>query len=202
MKKRGQLISFDLVLGILIFITAFIFILNQVDNLIVKSHVKLNLQSDFVFNNLELNLKSSKYTDTGKTPFLSNYKIDEKGLSDFQSLNYNDDDSDDFNDMKSLLIKNLNIPDLNLNFCIYFVNKTNKIVDINGYVGIGLSSSDAKIYVGNNIECQETMGSNNLIVAKPYCSEYYTHASNVFKPVVRQGKIMKMNILICGKEVK
>ena len=76
MQKRGQLLSFDLVLGVLIFIAAFIFMLKQVDKIIINQNIRLNLQSDIVFNSLEINLKNPKYSEsTGNKAFIDNFKI-------------------------------------------------------------------------------------------------------------------------------
>lgn len=202
MQKRGQIISFDLVLGMLIFIIAAIFLLIQIDKLIPESADDLNIQSDFVFNNLELNLKNPKYaSSTGNKGFLDNYKISEEELKKFQNLPYEDSDENDFNDIKSLAIKNLQFTGLIVDFCIFFENKDSNLIEINGKSGIGKNNANEKIFVGKNINgqigCNENMEDNTI--AFPECSDFYSNAIKIFKPVVRQNQIMKMNILLCGK---
>ncbi|MBI3027385.1 hypothetical protein HYY70_04680 [Candidatus Woesearchaeota archaeon] len=217
MKKRGiclqkyfagshsaQIISFDLLLGILIFIGAFIFVLKQIDSLVAASPVKLKLEPDLVFNSLELNIKNQEYEEqTGNKAFLDNYKIDESQLMRFERLPYNDNDNNDFNDLQSLVIKKLGVQNLDVSFCVYFEDKSSNIIPVNEKSGIGLSDSEAKIFVGRNnfgmVECGSLIDLNFLLPSMPQCSDYYTHSLNIFKPVIRQGKIMKMNILFCGK---
>ena len=216
MKKRGrflqyifgnpssQLISFDLVFGILILILGTTFVLKQIDKISASPAAKLNLQSDFLFNKLELDLKNKKYfASTGFHEFIDNFKVNEEELNNFQNLPYDSEDGNDFNDMKSLAIKNLNVHGLNLDFCLYFENKTGYLVPIQRKTGIGHSNLNSKIYVGeNNFECNQTISQGIPLRAVPECSDYYNHAVNVFKPVIRQKKVMKMNILICAKESK
>lgn len=203
MKKRGQLISFDLVLGILVLIVGIIFSLTQIDRLYPRSDLKLNLQPDFVFNNLELNLKNKRYAaSTGFFSFIDNFKIDDSQLINFDTLSYDDSDGNDFNDMKSIAIKTLDLSGLNLNFCLYFEDKDGNIVTVNGKSGIGFSSLKSEIYVAKKVECNSIIPAVPLLKAVPDCSDYYTHAINFFKPVVRQKKVMKMNILICGRAEK
>lgn len=203
-NHSSQLIGFDLIFGVLILILGIAFTLKQIDKISASPTAKLNLQSDFVFNNLELSLKNKKYfASTGFHEFIGNFNINEEELKNFQGLPYDDEDGDDFNDIKSIALKALSIPNLNLDFCLYFENKTGYIIPIQGKTGIGSSGRNSKIYVGEkNSECNQIVSSEISLKAAPECSDYYDHASNVFKPVIRQRKIMKMNILICAKESK
>jgi hypothetical protein len=88
MKKRGQLISMDLLIGFIIFIlgiSLFFYFFRGVPFL--RPRKSLDLQADYVFSNLES-------IPNPRINFLKNYKVNENKLKLFAGMSYNRSDKD------------------------------------------------------------------------------------------------------------
>ena len=135
MQKRGQVISFDLVLSTFIFLGALMFILYQIDNASFQKTQDLSFAEGSVINNLWLNMKNPAYGQT----FLADSHIDEAKLQIFESKAYRDavPDQNFFNDQKSLVLHNLGVAGFAVDFCLYFVNGSGNIKGIGPKAGTG-----------------------------------------------------------------
>ncbi|MBS3130969.1 hypothetical protein J4212_00915 [Candidatus Woesearchaeota archaeon] len=199
MQKRGQVISFDLVLSTFIFLGALMFILYQIDNASFQKTQDLSFAEGSVINNLWLNMKNPAYGQT----FLADSHIDEAKLQIFESKAYRDavPDQNFFNDQKSLVLHNLGVAGFAVDFCLYFVNGSGNIKGIGPKAGTGQEdNAGMEIFVGrNDVRCEGAIGSNEPY-EDPHCSQYYSHAFIDSRPVIRNREIMSMKILVCAKE--
>jgi len=215
MQKRGQVFSGDMVMGFVIFLLVTGFFYNYVTSIQAKKFqdVSLKFQSSFVFNSVMLGLDmymSPTPTPSPDVDFFGNnsYRVDATKLDDFDTLPYCNNPQGPFcqgNDKKTIVLGSLlDSPNFkNMDFCMYFVDKDDKVK-----MHIGPDNNDILIddTTGSTEKCgvlspQTGFKPNPLCKTKPY-----THSIKVMRLVVwdvsGKDEIVTMHILICGEQIE
>lgn len=182
MKKKSQLMSFDVSLSVIIFIIIIV-VLFSVFFLITRddSSKEFDFELGYVFSNLENNLKYD-----APNQFFKDYRIDSSRLSSFYAIS-------DIDDYVVGAIGNAHGIGLDVeafDTCLFLIDNDNRILQVNGMDTVGqlkTGSCDAVIAVGGN-PCDD-----------------YKNSFSMFKPVlldegnVNDNRIIQMNLVLCKK---
>ncbi len=198
LKKRGQIFSIDLIFAVIIFLIAvalfyanFSFIPEQ------RVERRLQIDPDFLFQNIEENTKVYDQNHGKETSFFFDFKIDDNKLIEFTEMNYKD--------FKDILFQNILVTGLDVDACLYFTNRSGFIVPIDNGIenitGIGNSTNEYIIVESNNISCGTKSQS---LIANPGCYGNYEYTRLFFKPVLKKkqeiNEIVLMNVLVCARQ--
>src|SRR3989344_8781535 len=123
-KKRGQIFSIDLVFAVMIFLIAVaLFYVNF--RLVPEQRVerRLDIDPNFLFQNIEENTKIYDKNYQTEISFLNGFKVNEANLTNFANI--------DYKDFKEILFTNILVSGLDVDACLYFTNRSGFIVPIN-----------------------------------------------------------------------
>jgi hypothetical protein len=178
--RRGQLVSFDLLAGSLLFIL-FVGVLAMVlfSRTPNSSQTQFEYELVYAFDNLESNLRSDPSAD-----FLVGYRVDQQKLVSFSAK---------YPDITDMVIGTAASSGIGLgadayDTCLYFVDTDGSFLSINGASAAGKLKSntcDAQLKSGQSL-CQG-----------------YSHAMAVFRPVLLDtgsrgsNRIIQMNVVAC-----
>jgi len=158
---------------------------------------RLDIDPNFLFQNIEENTKIYDKNYQTETSFLNNFKIEEDKLTNFSKIKYEY--------FKNMLFQNILVTGLEVDACLYFTNKSGFIVPIdNGMeniTGVGNSTNEYILVESDNINCGKKSQSS---IAIPNCYGNYELTRLFFKPVLRKSgeinEIMLMNVLVCARQ--
>jgi hypothetical protein len=179
-RKRGQVVSADLIIAIAVFLFAFALFYNNVSNMQKADPIGFKATSEGLFGNMKLRMDNSKYL--GDINFLEDntYRINLAKLDNFNNLTYAE--------QKDIITSSVQMPTeiKDIEFCMFFENSSG---DVKKSIG------NSTILVGSSKSCGE-----DGFAAKPSCPEAkYTTGLTLTRPVIYgSGEIANMNVLLCG----
>ena len=184
MKKRGQVVSTDLIIGLILFLAAFGLFYNRIAVMQEKPSISLEVTADYLFDGIELSLEAYG----GEIDFFgeNSYTVDKGKLSAFIN-------NLDYEQQNEIITGNIKLPSQinELDFCMYFVNAS-------GSVRKQIGPDNKTILIKEGTNCGDpTATANN---PKPRCvTPPYTHALKLQRPVIYgDDEILMMNVLLCG----
>ena len=191
--KKAQMITFDFsssIIIFLIFISIFIalFVLTQ------KSEEKFGFETEYVFANLENNLKNIAVEEA----FFSDYRVDKTRLENFASaLNSIDSSSINLYVIGSIEGSHgIGLDETSYDVCLYFTDNNNQFMSI-------MASPEIKA-LGFLNKTGSSCNQEMIIEGNGPC-EAYQQAISIFKPVLldegdyRFNRIIQMNIVMCKR---
>lgn len=189
MKKKAQIISLDLVLGIMVFlIILVVFVAVFLYGRLTQKVDKYEYELDYLYRNFEVNLKHGNEDQQ----FLVRSRVYKDKLRAFASFYYLQS-IDNLVVGKVVQANGIGLDPAAYDVCMYFTDKDNQPMEITpGITHIGQIKFE-------NVErtCQEIISGNN----NP-CRDYKDSIS-LFKPVLfdendeELNRILQMNLVVC-----
>lgn len=187
-KKRGEVVSVDLIIGVVLFLFALGLFYNYITSMQEKPSVSFQIPADYLFDGIELGL--DKYPD--KNFFEENsYRVNVTRLEEFERMIIVDNDYETTN---KIVTGNVELPlqIKRMDFCMYFENNANEVIK---------SIGNSTMQVGDGEDC-----GNDGFAPKPSCPEPFTHGLRLTRPVVYDypastQEIVRMHVLLCGIQI-
>ena len=186
MKKRGQVVSVDLIMAVILFVFAFALFYSFVISIQEKPSVSFQIPADYFFDGIGLGLKA--YTGAEDINFLweTSYRVDASKLIQFKQLEYDT--------QNKIVTGNIEQPlqIKKMDFCMYFEDNLGNVIE---HVGNNLIS------IGDGVTCGD--GASNFN-PKPFCPDSFTHGLKLTRPLIYDDgnhRIVRMHVLLCSVKV-
>ncbi len=189
MRKRGQIVTFDLVIGIIIFVLFLGILIGTVFYFQNKDvAMEQDFEIEYIFSNFENNLEINEKTNPSTNiDFIKDYRVDKDKLTSF-FVEFEDKSIDDYVMSNVEDAHGIGLSSFAYDSCLYFTDNDGSRLIINGMESVG------KVKGGT---C------NQKIISSESPCEMYSQAISIFKPVlydekdVQKNRILQMSLVLC-----
>jgi hypothetical protein len=194
-SKKSQVVTFDLVVGVIVFMI-FISMFIVLAFTIPKKSWPFDFEIEYIFENLEFNLKK-EYENTGyNVNFYQEYRINMTKL-DYFTNNYVTKNIDNFVISNVSGTHGIGLSKYLYDSCIYFTDNNGLNIDLDFDTSNNAETTSIGFLNKTGISCN-----NSFQNFKNPC-EGYSQAISLMKPVLfdlndpTKNRIIQMNILLC-----